>query len=212
MLCYPYELKLSKISQIADQDNQKKTPDNQHQSNNQQQPPQQHLQSQNQSSGIGLSYAGTGLGGSGNLVLTELPEPPIPVSEIGPIPPPPMFSTPSPTLLAGRVHTREMNNDYNYDGNSLVNCIRQLNTELSFGIDHEDQEEFDSDEEYPYIPQPNPNIDTTRIDEIPAKEPKFNAVPLKSALKKKSNTSNPGTPTQDTNRALIERQPNTTFK
>lgn len=28
--------------------------------------------------------------------LSELPEPPIPVSEIGPIPPPPMFSTPSP--------------------------------------------------------------------------------------------------------------------
>jgi len=33
------------------------------------------------------------------LTLSELPEPPIPVSEIGPIPPPPMFSSPSPTLL-----------------------------------------------------------------------------------------------------------------
>lgn len=29
-------------------------------------------------------------------MLCELPEPPIPVSEIGPIPPPPMFSSPSP--------------------------------------------------------------------------------------------------------------------
>lgn len=32
------------------------------------------------------------------LTLSELPEPPIPVSEIGPIPPPPMFSSPSPTV------------------------------------------------------------------------------------------------------------------
>jgi len=28
--------------------------------------------------------------------LSDLPEPPIPLSEIGPIPPPPMFSSPSP--------------------------------------------------------------------------------------------------------------------
>lgn len=34
------------------------------------------------------------------LMLSELPEPPIPLSEIGPIPPPPMFSSPSPTPLA----------------------------------------------------------------------------------------------------------------
>lgn len=68
---------------------------------------------------------------------------------------------------------------------------------------------MDSDEEFMY-PMQNPNIDTNRIDEIPAKEPKFNAVPLKSALKKK--TSNPGTPTtQDTNKTLQERQ-NSSFK
>lgn len=76
-------------------------------------------------------------------------------------------------------------NDYDYD-------------------DHEnnDHEEVDSDDDYRYPPQPNPNIDTNRIDEIPAKEPNINAVPLKSALKKKG--SNPGTPTQD-NRALAVR-------
>lgn len=28
-----------------------------------------------------------------SLMLSELPEPPIPVSEVGPIPPPPMFSS-----------------------------------------------------------------------------------------------------------------------
>ncbi|CAO1443590.1 unnamed protein product [Diamesa tonsa] len=129
-------------------------------------------------------------------MLSELPA--IPVSEIGPIPPPPMFSTPSPTMIAGRPHGpavmhsqsgmmnighRDMN-DYDYD---------------------DDQDELDSDEEYMY-PMQNPNIDTSRVDEIPAKEPKFNAVPLKSALKKKS--SNPGTPTQGSNRALLERKAN----
>ncbi|CAH2259115.1 jg9973 [Pararge aegeria aegeria] len=31
------------------------------------------------------------------LMLSDLPEPPIAVSDIGPIPPPPMFSSPSPT-------------------------------------------------------------------------------------------------------------------
>lgn len=47
-------------------------------------------------------------------MLTELPEPPIPVSEIGPIPPPPMFSTPSPTLVAGRAHGPGAINDKDY--------------------------------------------------------------------------------------------------
>lgn len=51
-------------------------------------------------------HDGRGGGGKmvGGVMLSELPEPPIPVSEIGPIPPPPMFSTPSPTLVAGRPH------------------------------------------------------------------------------------------------------------
>lgn len=39
------------------------------------------------------------------IFLSELPEPPIPVSEIGPIPPPAMFSTPSPTSIStARTH------------------------------------------------------------------------------------------------------------
>lgn len=74
-------------------------------------------------------------------------------------------------------------------------------------VSDDDQEELDSDEEY-Y--SNHHNIDTSRVDEIPAKEPKFNAVPLKSALKKKS--SNPGTPTQESNRTLLERQANSSFK
>lgn len=61
------------------------------------------------------------------------------------------------------------------------------------------------------MPQPDPAIDTSRIDEIPAKEPKFNAMPLKSALKKKG-SGGPGTPqntpTQE-NRPLAIRQSQT---
>ncbi|XP_055603000.1 phosphatase and actin regulator 4 isoform X5 [Uranotaenia lowii] len=147
-----------------------------------------------------------------HITLSELPEPPIPVSEIGPIPPPPMFSTPSPTLIGGRpqhggpnVHSTTTTGSNN--SISASNLIPLDMNDYDYD-DHEnnDQEELDSDEEYMYqMSQPNPAIDTNRIDEIPAKEPKFNAVPLKSALKKKG--SNPGTPTQD-NRALTVRYDN----
>lgn len=55
----------------------------------------------------------------------------------------------------------------------------------------------------------DPAIDTSRVEEIPAKEPKFHAMPLKSALKKKGSGSGPGTPqstpTQE-NRPLTLRQ------
>lgn len=75
-----------------------------------------------------------------------------------------------------------------------------------------DPEDLDPDEENQFyrVPQPDPNIDTSRVEEIPAKEPKFHAMPLKSALKKKGNSgSGPGTPqgtpTQE-NRPLQLRQ------
>lgn len=164
---------------------------------------------------------------------------PIPVSEIGPIPPPPMFSTPSPTLIGGRPHQQQQHQQQQQQmqqqhqqqqqhqhshqhgpnvhstttSNSSNNSISASNiipldmNDYDYD-DHEnnDHDELDSDEEYMYtMSQPNPNIDTNRIEEIPAKEPKFNAVPLKSALKKKG--SNPGTPTQD-NRALTVRYDN----
>lgn len=62
--------------------------------------------------------------------------------------------------------------------------------------DEEDEYQDESpceeeDEEGPRLILPDPSIDTTRVEEIPAKEPKFHAVPLKSALKK------PPTPTQE---------------
>lgn len=73
-----------------------------------------------------------------------------------------------------------------------------------------DNDEIESDEEYMYtIAQPNPNIDTMRVEEIPAKEPKMNAVPLKSALKKRpghvASNSSPATPTQDNSSSTSQR-------
>ncbi|XP_073843305.1 phosphatase and actin regulator 1 isoform X17 [Musca autumnalis] len=124
----------------------------------------------------------------GGVMLSELPEPPIPLSEIGPIPPPPMFSTPSPTLVAGRPHGPGAVNDKDY----------QPYDDYDNDHDHDDN---DSDNDYNYQHYPN-HIDTQRIEEIPAKEPKPNAVPLKSALKKKTghnvnSSSSPATPIQD---------------
>ncbi|KAK0174666.1 hypothetical protein PV327_010411 [Microctonus hyperodae] len=126
------------------------------------------------------------------LMLSELPEPPIPLSEIGPIPPPPMFSSPSPTTLARQ---------------------RQQQLPLS-DCEDDDDEEIDVEEDdnrfrvYRFA-HPDPAIDTSKVEEIPAKEPKFHAMPLKSALKKKdsgSGSSTPqGTPTQE-NRPLTLRQ------
>ncbi|KAJ8932454.1 hypothetical protein NQ314_014636 [Rhamnusium bicolor] len=58
--------------------------------------------------------------------------------------------------------------------------------EIKNDEDDGDEIEYDDDNSYMYrMPQPDPAIDTSRIDEIPAKEPKFHAMPLKSALKKK---------------------------
>ncbi|XP_068142842.1 phosphatase and actin regulator 4 isoform X9 [Drosophila tropicalis] len=126
------------------------------------------------------------------VMLSELPEPPIPVSEIGPIPPPPMFSTPSPTLIAGRPHGPGAMNDQDYQ-----------HQDYDYDDHDPDQDELDSDDEYaPYGGGNHVRVmDTQRVEEIPAKEPKPNAVPLKSALKKKvgmpTSSSTPVTPTQE---------------
>ncbi|GAB0090358.1 phosphatase and actin regulator 4 [Sergentomyia squamirostris] len=164
---------------------------------------------------------------SAHILLSELPEPPIPVSEIGPIPPPPMFSTPSPTLVAGRPHGPGVLMHHG-GANSSLNALGGIhNAQLDMAdYDYDDQDELDgenidSDEEFMFhMNQPNPNIDTGLVEEIPAKEPLFNAVPLKSALKKKgsnsgsvgtSTGSSPGTPTQDNNsnnRPLVVRHEN----
>lgn len=77
-------------------------------------------QQMNSNSSIsGNMYMGSLQGNESNVDSFELPEPPIPISDIGPIPPPPMFSTPSPTLVAGRSHgptVLGLGRDYDYDG------------------------------------------------------------------------------------------------
>lgn len=81
---------------------------------------------------------------------------------------------------------------------------------VSFVDDEDIDVEEEDDNLYVFrMSQPDPAIDTSRIEEIPAKEPKFHAMPLKSALKKKGPGSGPGTPqntpTQE-NRPLTLRQ------
>ncbi|CAB3236442.1 unnamed protein product [Arctia plantaginis] len=112
-------------------------------------------------------YGSSAESGSGNpeeqLMLSDLPEPPIAVSEIGPIPPPPMFSSPSPTR-----HQHQ-------------HALTQH--PLS---DSEDEDEPEEEEVEPLT-----LADTTRVEEIPPKEPIFGAMPLKSALKKPRPTASP---------------------
>lgn len=145
------------------------------------------------------------------------------MSEIGPIPPPPMFSSPSPTLLrlhGGPARVDSSSSASNNNGTSVHNAVP---LDLSnFG--YQDQDEDDTYEDYDEeddqfhnlrVSQPDPNIDTSRVEEIPAKEPKFHAVPLKSALKKKGNgaggSSGPGTPTQESRPLGIRQEHNASF-
>lgn len=92
-----------------------------------------------------------------------------------------------------------------YYNSSVRLFIRLLCLEHSADHDDPDQEEYDSEDEYMYQYQ---GVDTARIEEVPAKEPVFNAVPLKSALKKRNGSSsttpnsNPGTPVQEHHTAL----------
>lgn len=52
------------------------------------------------------------------------------------------------------------------------------------------------------------DVDTTKVEEVPAKEPKLNAIPIKSALKKKGlpgsqvNSSTSTTPTQEASKMI----------
>ncbi|XP_050672527.1 phosphatase and actin regulator 1 [Leptidea sinapis] len=121
------------------------------------------------------------------LMLSELPEPPIAVSEIGPIPPPPMFSSPSPTRHHHQHHMPHPQSD------------------------SEDEDDQDDDET-----EAPSGADMSRVEEIPPKEPIFNAVPLKSALKKRPMTNaSPGAtplatplaPRQDHHHASFKRPP-----
>ncbi|XP_013182198.1 PREDICTED: phosphatase and actin regulator 4B isoform X5 [Papilio xuthus] len=144
--------------------------------------------------GGGGGVVGGGMGMEGDnsqLMLSDLPEPPIAVSEIGPIPPPPMFSSPSPT----RHHHHH-----------------QHQHALSHHPLSDSEEEDDVEEEE----AESLGADTSRVEEIPPKEPLFNAVPLKSALKKRpapaaspqgTPQATPLAPRQDHHHASFNRRP-----
>lgn len=110
-----------------------------------------------------------------------------------------------------------------------MECRWAVYLKLRFGITEqedgsgdadEDEEDEDGDARYMFrVPQPDPSIDTSRVEEIPAKEPKFHAVPLKSALKKKSSSgggSGPGTPqntpTQESRPLAVRQEHHASFK
>lgn len=90
--------------------------------------------------------------------------------------------------------------------------------QLEYDYDYDDQDEADryADELYRYQDDSEEeymqNINTMRVEEIPVKEPMLNAVPKKSALKKRGSGANSGSSTpsnQDTsNRPLVVRQDN----
>ncbi|XP_045533785.1 phosphatase and actin regulator 4B isoform X5 [Papilio machaon] len=142
--------------------------------------------------GGGVGGGGVGMeGDNSQLMLSDLPEPPIAVSEIGPIPPPPMFSSPSPT----RHHHHH-----------------QHQHALSHHPLSDSEEEDDVEEEE----GESLGADTSRVEEIPPKEPLFNAVPLKSALKKRpapaaspqgTPQATPLAPRQDHHHASFNRRP-----
>lgn len=111
-----------------------------------------------------------------------------------------MFSTPSLTLTVRQQALQS--NAVNVSNMNLLNPA-----EMDFNeFDYEDEDDSDlyrypddADSEEEYILQKNMN--TMRVEEIPVKEPMLNAVPKKSALKKKScgGGSGPSTPSNQDN-------------
>lgn len=93
-----------------------------------------------------------------------------------------------------RVNNSDCDNEESVDDND---DMRDEDCELDDEEDEDDDlyDEYDDDENdfasMKIFHGSDSVIDTSRVEKIPAKEPKFFAVPLKSALKK------PSTPTQD---------------
>lgn len=139
--------------------------------------------------------------GGDQLTLSALPEPPIAVSEIGPIPPPPMFSNPSPTL---GLRFAEVASSLNLRFAQMAEQNRQLAAQAASAAEPQRDRDVPSDEEdepvsdgrfakavSPHVPRRGMGSQETKesnaalVEEIPAKEPpQSTAVPLKSALKK----------------------------
>ncbi|XP_042209398.1 phosphatase and actin regulator 4-like isoform X7 [Homarus americanus] len=182
--------------------------------------------------------------------VAHLPEPPIPVSEIGPIPPPPMFSSPSPVVHPRSHPPPPYHPPASVAGAGVQNAVGHNLSNSEYGVikdedvngstangilgwfearmaefanaddDVEDDDEGTDVDGVVYFNSSLGHYDTSQVEEVPAREPRLDAKPLKSALKKKnpSGTANgsagtppAGTPTdgskplsvrQDSNRRL----------
>ncbi|XP_050529049.1 phosphatase and actin regulator 2 isoform X2 [Daktulosphaira vitifoliae] len=154
-----------------------------------------------------------GHSGHPSLMLSELPEPPIPVSEVGPIPPPPMFSSPAQQSYLYQ-HNDRQNNYSNENNDEEMDMITNEDNYDDDDDEDDDEEYDDEDDEDEQEVDDNGDDDSngfrirnrhsysSRVEQIPAKEPVFNAQPLKSALKK------PSTPNQNQqDRIQIKRAP-----
>ncbi|XP_055926205.1 phosphatase and actin regulator 2-like isoform X2 [Argiope bruennichi] len=109
-------------------------------------------------------------------MFSYLPEPPIPINEIGPIPPPPMFSS-SPSLTA-----------------RFQPCIALLDQ----AIKERQEANRTTTTTLPQINVQQDNqlnaVENELVEEIPAKEPHLTAMPKKSALKKKGSLPSTSVP------------------
>lgn len=135
--------------------------------------------------------------GHPSLMLSELPEPPIPVSEVGPIPPPPMFSSPAQQSYLYQHNDRQNNRPKDNNDEEM----EMATNEDDYDDEYYDEEEEDDDEDE--VDDDDDDDDSngfrvrnrhnfpSHVEQIPAKEPVFNAQPLKSAMKK------PSTPNQN---------------
>ncbi|XP_040567387.1 uncharacterized protein [Lepeophtheirus salmonis] len=129
----------------------------------------------------------------------SLEDQPLGLIDIGVIPPPPMFSSPSPShsyihqgngqcVNSAQAHDlsdTRFQDDYANEEDVDDDDIHDEDEDL------EEEEEDDEDEEcFGDYPPQSYSISGRIVQTIPAKEPSINAVPLKSALKKPSNHSN----------------------
>ncbi|XP_065348934.1 phosphatase and actin regulator 2 isoform X1 [Cloeon dipterum] len=139
------------------------------------------------------------------LTLSQLPEPPIPIMEVGLIPPPAMFSSNSDTPETiseepmrplgpnNGIYTMEPINfaEY-YEEDSEPNS----DDSDKGGTAVDEEEETENEREMVaariglissasmFHPM-QPMLDTSKVEEVPAKEPRFHLLPIKSALKSK---------------------------
>ncbi|XP_057379226.1 LOW QUALITY PROTEIN: serine-rich adhesin for platelets-like [Daphnia carinata] len=147
-------------------------------------------------------------------LMTDLPEPPIGVTEIGPIPPPPMFSSPSPVLPPRGAHSAPPPTHGIHLAHLAPPAVASSSPNLLTNVGHDLSDLQDDD-----VPEESVDDSDSERGVPPAanwvraqgpKEPSLHAKPLKSALKKPSgsgssvsnspstpSTPTSGTPTQD---------------